>query len=99
MAAPLPVVYLPPPSCVYFRTEPTPVGYVTTFLHVRTALTPLGTVTPRIPHTPGKKLGTVLFYMVPNLASGPVSSPSIYRADPSVPATIGNKLSPKDNYP
>ena len=42
------------------RPAPPPADVnVTTFLHVRTALTPLGTVIPRIPHTPGRKLGSV----------------------------------------
>jgi hypothetical protein len=44
---------------VCFRTAPTPVGNVTTFLHVRTASTLVGKVTPRNPHTPGRKLGSV----------------------------------------
>ena len=54
----LPGVYRPPPSCVCFRSASTPVDKVTTFLHVRTAPTLLGKVfTPRIVHTPGRKLG------------------------------------------
>ena len=54
----LPGVYRPPPSCVCFRSAPTPVDKVTTFLHLRTAPMPLGKViTPRFVHNPGRKLG------------------------------------------
>ena len=53
--------YRPGIAGVCFRTAPTPVGNITTFLHVRAASTLVGKVTPRNhdPHTPCRKLGSV----------------------------------------
>ena len=47
---------------LHVHTAPTPVGKVTTLLHVRTTPTPVGKGTPRIPHTPGRKLGALWFH-------------------------------------
>ena len=49
-------------TLLHVHTAPTPVGKVTTLLHVRTAPTPVGKGTPRIPHTPGRKLGALWFH-------------------------------------
>ena len=49
-------------TLLHVHTAPTPVGKVSTLLHVRTAPTPVGKGTPRIPHTPGRKLGALWFH-------------------------------------
>ena len=49
-------------TLLHVHTAATPVGKVTTLLHVRTAPTPVGKGTPRIPHTPGRKLGALWFH-------------------------------------